>query len=107
MSGRHTRVYMDEIYPRAGCTFYSNERRPILEFTEDTSPGKHDCIVAACDPYRYEHLGAEPAHVRETIESAGSLRGAIHKLQRNERTLKLLADLPTVSPTVLIRRSLR
>lgn len=50
MSGRHTRVYMDEIYPRAGWTFYSNERRPILEFTEDTSPGKHDCIVAACVP---------------------------------------------------------
>jgi uncharacterized protein YcgI (DUF1989 family) len=62
MSGRHTRVYMDEIYPRAGWTFYTNERRPILEFTADTSPGKHDCIVAACDPYRYEHLGAEPGH---------------------------------------------
>lgn len=48
-----------------------------------------------------EHLGFEPERVRATIESAGSLRGAIDKLQRNERTLKPLADLPQVSPAVL------
>jgi phospholipase D1/2 len=48
-----------------------------------------------------EHLGCEPARVRETIERAGSLRAAIEELQTNERTLKPLADLPSVSPTVL------
>ncbi len=48
-----------------------------------------------------EHLGFEPERVRETIDSEGSLRGAIPKLQQNQRTLKLLADLPQVSPTVL------
>jgi uncharacterized protein YcgI (DUF1989 family) len=62
LSAQHTRVHMDEIYPRKGWTFYTNERRPILEFTEDTSPGRHDCLAAACDPYRYELLGAEPGH---------------------------------------------
>lgn len=62
LSAQHTRVHMGEIYPRAGWTFYTNERRPILEFTNDTSPGRHDCLVAACDPYRYELLGAEPGH---------------------------------------------
>ena len=41
------------------------------------------------------------AGARETIERTGSLRGAIDLLQRNERTLKPLADLPQVSPTVL------
>lgn len=48
-----------------------------------------------------EHLGHAPERVRETVDSVGSLSGAIDKLQRNERTLKLLADLPQVSPTVL------
>ena len=62
LSGQHSRVHMGEIYPQKGWTFYTNERRPILEFTEDTSPGRHDCLAAACDPYRYELLGAEPGH---------------------------------------------
>ena len=52
LSGRHTRVHMGEAYPRAGWTFVSNQRRPMLEFTEDTSPGRHDCLVAACDQFR-------------------------------------------------------
>jgi uncharacterized protein YcgI (DUF1989 family) len=62
MSAQHTRVSMGAIYPQKGWTFVSNERRPILEFTDDTSPGRHDCLAAACDPYRYEQLGAEPGH---------------------------------------------
>jgi phospholipase D1/2 len=48
-----------------------------------------------------EHLGSEPARVREAIENTGSLRGAIESLQCNERTLKPLVDLPQVSSTVL------
>ncbi len=40
----------------------TNERRPILEFVEDTSPGRHDCLAAACDRFRYEQLGAGPDH---------------------------------------------
>jgi uncharacterized protein YcgI (DUF1989 family) len=62
LSARHTRVHTGEVYPRVGWTFVSNERRPMLEFTDDTSPGRHDCIVAACDPFRYELLGAGPDH---------------------------------------------
>lgn len=62
ISGPHSRVHMHELYPRAGWTFYSNERRPMLEFTDDTSPGRHDCIVAACDTHRYQLLGAGPSH---------------------------------------------
>jgi uncharacterized protein len=62
LSGRHTRVHMGEVYPRVGWTFVSNERRPMLEFAEDTSPGRHDCLVAACDQFRYELLGAGSDH---------------------------------------------
>jgi phospholipase D1/2 len=66
--------------------------------------GRDDVRVAIRDlraQLLAEHLGCEPALVRETVDSVGSLSGAIDKLQRNERTLKALADLPQVSPTVL------
>ncbi len=62
LSAHHTRVHMGEAYPRVGWTFCSNQRRPLLAFTDDTSPGRHDCLAAACDRYRYELLGAGPDH---------------------------------------------
>jgi uncharacterized protein YcgI (DUF1989 family) len=62
LSGHHSRVHMGRVYPQVGWTFVTNERRPILEFVEDTSPGKHDCLAAACDRFRYEQLGAGPDH---------------------------------------------
>ena len=62
LSAAHSRVHNGEIYPTVGWTFVSNERRPLLEFVADTSPGRHDCLVAACDPSRYELLGASPGH---------------------------------------------
>jgi uncharacterized protein YcgI (DUF1989 family) len=62
LSAQHSRVHEGEIYPRVGWTFVTNERRPILRFVEDTSPGRHDCLVAACDRPRYELLGAGSGH---------------------------------------------
>lgn len=61
LSAQHSRVHMASIYPAVGWTFVTNSRRPILRFVEDTSPGVHDCLVAACDSARYELLGA-PEH---------------------------------------------
>jgi uncharacterized protein YcgI (DUF1989 family) len=62
LSAGHTLVQMGQIYPQKGWTFVTNERRPILEFTDDTSPGRHDCLAAACDRSRYELLGGGPEH---------------------------------------------
>jgi uncharacterized protein YcgI (DUF1989 family) len=62
LSAQHTRVHMAAIYPAVGWTFVTNRRRPILKFVHDTSPGLHDCLVAACDSARYELLGAAPGH---------------------------------------------
>jgi uncharacterized protein len=61
MSAQHSRVHMGQAYPVAGWTFVTNERRPVLEFVEDTSPGRHDCLAAACDRWRYELLDS-PDH---------------------------------------------
>lgn len=62
MSMEHTRPHIGHIYPKVGDIMYTNKRRPILTITEDTSPGIHDTIIAACDRYRYKFLGVEGYH---------------------------------------------
>jgi uncharacterized protein YcgI (DUF1989 family) len=61
MSMEHSRLHMGRVNPVVGDTFVTNRRRPILTLTEDTSGGVHDTLLAACDRYRYELLGA-PGH---------------------------------------------
>jgi hypothetical protein len=62
MSMEHTRPHIGRIIPKVGDVMFTNKRRPILTFVEDTSPGIHDTIVAACDRYRYKFLGVEGYH---------------------------------------------
>jgi uncharacterized protein YcgI (DUF1989 family) len=62
LSMQHTRAYLDKVIPSAGDTLVSNRRRPMLQFVEDTSPGVHDTLIAACDIYRYIGLGVTEYH---------------------------------------------
>ncbi len=59
---QHSRVAFSRLMPRVGDVLVTNQRRPILELVEDTSPGIHDTLCAACDRYRYELLGCEGYH---------------------------------------------
>jgi uncharacterized protein YcgI (DUF1989 family) len=61
MSMEHSRVAIGGIFPKPGDTMVTNKRRGILTLVEDTSPGIHDTLIAACDRYRYELLGV-PDH---------------------------------------------
>jgi uncharacterized protein YcgI (DUF1989 family) len=61
-SAEHTRPAIRRLFPRPGDPVLSNRRRPILTMVEDTSPGRHDMLYAACDPARYAALGAPPGH---------------------------------------------
>ena len=61
-SAPHTRVAIRKLFPQPGDPVLSNRRRPILSVLEDTSPGVHDTLVAACDVYRYRQLGAKEHH---------------------------------------------
>lgn len=61
-SNEHTRAYMLRMIPQPGDVLFTNQRRPILTLTEDTSPGIHDMLIAACDPARYEQLGCAEYH---------------------------------------------
>lgn len=62
MSMEHARAYIDRIRPKVGDPIASNRRRPILTLTEDTSPGVHDTLIAACDIWRYRNLGCKEYH---------------------------------------------
>jgi uncharacterized protein len=62
MSMEHTRPHIGHIMPKPGDIMYTNKRRPILTIVEDSSPGIHDTIIAACDRYRYKFLGVEGYH---------------------------------------------
>lgn len=62
LSWEHARAWIDRIIPRPGDPLVTNRRRPILTLIEDTSPGIHDTLIAACDLYRYETLGHAGYH---------------------------------------------
>ena len=62
LSWEHARAWIDRVIPRPGDELVTNRRRPILTLVEDTSPGIHDTLIAACDLYRYETLGCEGYH---------------------------------------------
>ena len=62
MSMEHSRPFWLKLNPRKGDSLVTNKRRKILTLTEDTTPGIHDTLVAACDPTRYVQLGVVGHH---------------------------------------------
>ncbi|TKA68773.1 hypothetical protein B0A49_07336 [Cryomyces minteri] len=59
MSMPHCRAHTEHLVPKVNDTLVSNLREPLLTLVEDTSPGIHDTLIAACDPQRYKGLGVE------------------------------------------------
>lgn len=62
LSMEHLRAAIVRLTPRPGDALVSNRRRPLLQFVEDTSPGVHDTLIAACDLPRYRQLGVADYH---------------------------------------------
>ena len=48
--------------PQVGDHLYSNRRRPLMTLETDTSPGRHDSVMAPCDNERYGLLGCTEYH---------------------------------------------
>jgi uncharacterized protein YcgI (DUF1989 family) len=61
LSMSHSRGSSLHLSPLVGDTLVTNGRAPLLKLVEDTTPGVHDTLIAACDPERYRQLGA-PGH---------------------------------------------
>ena len=75
-SNEHMRVKLSNIFPKLGEPLYTNKRRPIALLEEDTSPGIHDTLMAACDIYRYQQLGSTEYHEN----CSDNLHAAMEKL---------------------------
>ena len=73
MSMEHTRTALSRIHVHTGDSLVTNQRRPILTLVEDTSPGVHDTLIAACDRYRYALLGCTTYHDNCTDNLAAAL----------------------------------
>ncbi|MCC0011966.1 MAG: urea carboxylase-associated family protein [Rhodobiaceae bacterium] len=56
------RATWTRLYPKTGDALYSNRRRAIMTLVEDTSPGRHDTLMAPCDNERYGLLGCTTYH---------------------------------------------
>ena len=89
-----TRAYNQRLSPEVGDTLVTNRRRPILILEEDTSPGRHDTLMAACDRWRYRLLGVEGYH----DNCADNLAGAMRELGLSEShvpaPLNLFMNIP-------------
>lgn len=62
MSMEHLHAMLESVFPGKGDALVTNRRRPILVMEEDTSPGRHDTVIAACDVHRYAMLGCKGYH---------------------------------------------
>lgn len=94
LSMEHSRVALRKLVPAVGDTLVSNRRRPMLSLVEDTTPGAHDTLMAACDARRYELLGAIGYH----DNCADNLRTALQAIGLSSRTtpspLNLFMNVP-------------
>lgn len=62
LSVEHTRRMLGALFPKTGEPLYSNRRNPLLLLEDDTSPGRHDMLLACCDKWLYKHYGCKPGH---------------------------------------------
>jgi uncharacterized protein YcgI (DUF1989 family) len=94
MSMEHTRASLLRVRPRAGDALYTNKRRPILTLLEDTSPGVHDTVIAACDRWRYLELGVKGFHDSCTDNLAAALKELGLKPPETPSPLNLWMNIP-------------
>jgi uncharacterized protein len=62
LSIQHSRNVWYRLDPHPGDQLWTQLRRSILSFIEDTSPGVHDTLFPCCDAARYRQLGVEGYH---------------------------------------------
>jgi uncharacterized protein len=92
-SAEHTRVYNGNLFPRVGQPFVTPRRRPILLFEADHTPGKHDMLVAACNPSRYALLGVKEWHASCEENLLTSMRALGHAVEVPQ-PINLFTNIP-------------
>lgn len=94
MSMEHTRATLVKLTPAVGDDLFSNRRRPMLALLEDTSPGVHDTLMAACDRYRYALLGCTEYHDNCTDNLAAAMQALGLEAPEVPSPLNLFMNIP-------------
>lgn len=94
MSMEHTRATLVKMTPAVADHLYTNRRRPILTLVEDTSPGIHDTLLAACDSYRYGLLGCTEYHDNCTDNLAAAMYALGLRAPETPSPLNLFMNIP-------------
>lgn len=94
MSMEHTRAAILTLFPKVGDVFKTNKRQPILTVVEDTTPGIHDTLIAACDCHRYQQLGAVGYHDNCTDNLHQALEAIALKSTATPSPLNLFMNVP-------------
>lgn len=94
MSMAHCHTALGSIFPKVGDKLVTNNRTEILEFVEDTSPGIHDTVIAACDAMRYVQLGATGYHDNCTDNLRMALEAIGHKLPAIPAPFNIWMNIP-------------
>ena len=94
LSMEATRATILKLCPGVGDILYSNNRRAMLTLVEDTSPGIHDTLLAACDNYRYGLLGCTDYHDNCTDNLHAALAELDVAAPRTPAPLNLFMNIP-------------
>ncbi|WP_374655963.1 DUF1989 domain-containing protein [Dongia sp.] len=94
MSMEHSRAALRRLITQIGDSYVTNKRRPIVTVTDDTSPGRHDTLIAACDIYRYQALGHRGHHDNCTDNLRGALAAIGLKAPETPSPLNLFMNIP-------------
>ncbi len=62
LSVEQTRRMLFNLFPRQGDLLWSNRRNQLLCLEADSGGGRHDMLLACCDPWLYQHYGCPPGH---------------------------------------------
>ncbi len=97
MSMEHSRAFMLKIVPEIGDSLVTNKRRPILTVLEDTTPGAHDTLIAACDRYRYLELCGDSEHDNCTDNLGFALNALGYERRYTPCPLNLFMNVPVAT----------
>ena len=89
----HCRASLLKITPAVSDVMVSQKRAPMVKLVEDTSPGVHDTLIAACDRWRYSELGVTGYHESCTDnfwDALESLSSSSHPSIEEKEVLKAL-----------------
>jgi uncharacterized protein YcgI (DUF1989 family) len=96
LSVEHTRRMLYNLFPKQGDFFYSNRRSKMLLLEEDTAPGRHDMLLAACDRWLYQHYGCPPGHRNCSDNFDEALSAAGYDPARLSNPVNLWMNIPVL-----------